>query len=87
MSKKTKIDPDNPEWTASDFSRARPVRELPEEIAAFFPKTRGAQKEPKKVPVSIRLSADVLDHFKATGPGWQKRIDDTLKKVVGRSSF
>lgn len=85
MSKKTKADPDNPEWTAADFARARPVAELPEEIAAFFPKTRGAQKAPKKVAVSIRLSAEVIDYFKATGPGWQKRIDETLRKAVGQT--
>lgn len=28
-----------------------------------------------KVPVSLRLSADVVKHFKDTGPGWQTRID------------
>jgi uncharacterized protein (DUF4415 family) len=32
--------------------------------------------------VSIRLSADVLAHFKAGGPGWQTRIDEALKRVV-----
>lgn len=85
MSKETKADRDNPEWTAADFARALPASELPEEIAAFFPKTRGAQKAPKKVAVSIRLSADVINYFKATGPGWQNRIDETLKKAVGQT--
>jgi uncharacterized protein (DUF4415 family) len=83
MSKKTVSDADNPEWTDADFSRARPADELPAEIRAFFPKTRGPQKAPKKVALSIRLSAEVVDHFKATGPGWQSRIDEALKKVAG----
>jgi len=86
MSNKTKADPYNPEWTVEDFARARPADELPDAIAAFFPKTRGAQKAPKKVAVSIRLSAEVVDYFKASGPGWQKRIDETLKKAVSQSN-
>jgi len=56
---------------------------MPEELRPFFPKTRGLQKLPTKIPVSIRLSPEVVDHFRATGPGWQKRIDDILKKAAG----
>jgi len=82
MSKVTD-DRDNPEWTATDFARARPASEMPEELRPFFPKTRGLQKLPTKIPVSIRLSPEVVDHFRATGPGWQKRIDDILKKAAG----
>ena len=36
-----------------------------------------------KRPVSIRLDSDVLDHFRAAGPGWQSRINETLRKAVG----
>ncbi len=39
---------------------------------------RGPQKAPKKVPVSLRLSPAVIEHFKATGAGWQRRIDEAL---------
>lgn len=81
--KKVVFDADNPEWTAADFRRAKPARSLPTEILKQFPKTRGPQKAPKKVPVSIRLSPDVVAHFKARGPGWQSRIDKTLRKAVG----
>lgn len=38
---------------------------------------------PKKA-VSIRLSPEVLRHFRAGGKGWQTRIDDELRKVVKR---
>lgn len=31
-----------------------------------------------KQAVNIRLSADVLERFRATGPGWQTRIDRAL---------
>ena len=72
---------DNPEWTEEDFKKAKRLHEIPE-LAAHFKKVRGPQKAPKKVQVTIRLSPDVLDHFKAGGAGWQARIDDTLKKAV-----
>ena len=32
--------------------------------------------------VTPRLSPQVLAHFKATGEGWQTRIDETLKKAI-----
>lgn len=79
-----KLDPENPEWTEEDFRRARPAHEvLPPEVLAAFPKTRGPQAAAKKVPVSIRLSPEVVERFKAQGPGWQTRIDEILKKAVG----
>jgi uncharacterized protein (DUF4415 family) len=76
-------DYDNPEWTAEDFAKARPASELPPHILAAFPRTRGPQKASTKVPISIRLSPEVIEHFKAGGPGWQSRIDDALKKAAG----
>jgi uncharacterized protein (DUF4415 family) len=36
-----------------------------------------------KVAVNIRLSPDVVAAFKATGKGWQTRIDEALRKAVG----
>jgi uncharacterized protein (DUF4415 family) len=35
-----------------------------------------------KVQQSLRLSPEVLDHFRSTGPGWQARIDEVLKRHV-----
>ena len=77
------FDDDNPEWTEADFAKARPPAEvIPPELLAQFKNTRGPQKTPTKVAVSIRLSPDVLSHFKAKGPGWQSRIDDALRKIA-----
>ena len=82
---KKKADLDNPEWTKADFAKAgRPDAVLPPDVLAAFPRTpRGAQKAPTKVPLSIRLSPEVVAHYKATGPGWQTRIDEDLKKAAG----
>jgi uncharacterized protein (DUF4415 family) len=43
---------------------------------------RGPQKAPTKKLVSLRLSPEVIDHFKAGGPGWQTRIDGALLKSI-----
>lgn len=82
------IDDENPEWTAEDFARAqRPEDVWSPEMLALFPNTlarvRGKGKKPAKVPTYIRLSPDVLEHFKAGGPGWQTRIDETLRAAAG----
>ena len=38
-----------------------------------------------KVSTTIRLSQDVIDHFKAGGRGWQTRIDEALRDwIAGR---
>ena len=83
MSRPIETDHDNPEWTDDDFAKARPASELPAHIRAAFPRTRGPQKASTKVPVSIRLSPEVIEHFKAGGPGWQSRIDEALRKIAG----
>jgi uncharacterized protein (DUF4415 family) len=43
---------------------------------------RGPQKAPTKQKVSLRLSPEIVRHFRKTGPGWQARINDALLKVV-----
>ena len=45
---------------------------------------RGRQKAPTKKLVSLRLSAEVIEHFKAAGPGWQTRIDGALMEAIKR---
>ena len=45
---------------------------------------RGPQKAPTKKLVSLRLSAEVIAHFKSSGPGWQTRIDSTLRRSIKR---
>jgi uncharacterized protein (DUF4415 family) len=43
---------------------------------------RGPQKAPTKKLVSLRLSPEVIDHFRSTGPGWQTRIDGALREAI-----
>ena len=36
-----------------------------------------------KEAVNLRLDADVLEFFRKTGPGWQTRINEALRKAAG----
>jgi uncharacterized protein (DUF4415 family) len=73
---------DNPQWTKADFAKAKPFAEALPELAASIRKGRGPDKAPTKRLVSLRLSADVLNHFKAKGKGRQSKIDDALRKAA-----
>ena len=56
----------------------------PGQVAAFFASAKVVRKpgrpkaETVKVPIAIRLSPEVVEYFKATGAGWQSRIDSAL---------
>jgi uncharacterized protein (DUF4415 family) len=41
------------------------------------------KKAAPKEAVNIRLDPDVLAHFRATGPGWQSRVNEALRKAAG----
>jgi uncharacterized protein (DUF4415 family) len=72
---------DNPEWTAEDFTRAKPFAEVFPELAASIRRGRGPNKAPTKKLVSLRLSGQVIEAYKAKGPGWQSRIDADLRRI------
>jgi uncharacterized protein (DUF4415 family) len=78
---------DNPEWTEEMLARARPASEVHgKERAAAMQRLRGRPPKAaseRKQAVSIRLSPDVLAALRATGDGWQTRVDDLLKTALG----
>lgn len=43
---------------------------------------RGTQKAPTKVPVTMRLDARVVEHWKRSGPGWQSRLNKQLLELL-----
>jgi len=71
------IDNENPEWTAADVNRAVPFAGLPKSLQA---KLRGRPKAAvTKERITIRLSPEVVEQFRASGDGWQTRVDAALK--------
>ena len=78
-------DPENPEWTKQEMAKAVPFGEALPGLAASARRGRPPADNPKKL-VSLRLDPDVIDSFKADGPGWQSRMNDALRKAAGLSS-
>ena len=79
------------ELTREDMRHFRPAAEvLPEflgpklaaEMLSRKPGQRGPQKTPRKEPVTVRYSRDVIPYFRSTGRGWQSRMDSALKEWV-----
>ena len=57
----------------------KPFSALPEDLQAML-RGRGKQKAPTKVSTTVRFDADVLEAFRATGRGWQTRMNEALKE-------
>ena len=67
------------ELTAADIKRFRPASEVLSRSLLAKVTARGPQKSPTKERITIRLSPDVVDSFRATGDGWQTRVDAALR--------
>jgi uncharacterized protein (DUF4415 family) len=59
-------DSDTFEFTNADFSRLQPIK----------------SGDLTKVRIPVKLSPDVVNAFRATGAGWQDRIDVALKEWI-----
>ena len=72
------------ELTKADFEQAVPLSALPLDLQNSLKalRRRGSQKEPTKVPTTIRFDADVLTALKASGRGWQTRVNDAMREVL-----
>jgi uncharacterized protein (DUF4415 family) len=67
-------------------TKAREYDELPELTEEMLKRAkinkggRPVSPNPRKL-ISLRLPADVIARWKATGPGWQTRMAERLQKV------
>jgi len=73
--------------------RPRTLNDARSEAEAAFKKVTAkvAEAPPKKnaIPgvkeqVTLRIDQDVLEYFRHSGPGWQDRINDVLRKAAGK---
>jgi uncharacterized protein (DUF4415 family) len=69
------------ELITEDFKHFRPASEVlsPGLRAKLATRRRGPQKSPTKERITIRLSQEVVEQFRATGDGWQGRVDIALR--------
>lgn len=80
-------DPDSRELDSNWTAEAKPASEVfaPETYASLvaMKRPRGRPKaDETKVFTAIRLDADLLNAFKATGKGWQTRINAALRQFI-----
>lgn len=80
------IDPDDaPEWTEDHFRYAQVSdggKIIREAVGTWTRPGRPPLANPKR-QVTLRLDPDVLEKFRATGTGWQSRINAELRKALG----
>ena len=78
---------DVPEATAEDFARARPFKEVfPEQYKAWKRMGRPPVESPK-VHISFRLASDVVDGIRATGQGYNTRVEEVLRDALKRGDL
>jgi uncharacterized protein (DUF4415 family) len=72
-------DPDCPSTTVADWDGAT-LKQAG--VVVGTARTRGPNRRPTKEQVAVRYSPDVLAFFRATGAGWQTRMDEALREWV-----
>ena len=71
-----KADPDARPMTKYQLDSLAPIRAV-----------RGRPKsESKKLLLSVRYSVEVVEYFRATGEGWQGRMDSVLRQYVNKQA-
>ncbi|SFV01812.1 Uncharacterized conserved protein, DUF4415 family [Methylobacterium sp. 174MFSha1.1] len=74
-------DPDAPEMTDEQAAQMRPFSEAMPDLYATWKRRPGRPKaEVTKIPVKLRLDPDVVEGYRATGAGWQTRMNDVLRQ-------
>lgn len=76
------IDDENPEWTDEMVASAVRVDALPTTLQSKLKRGGRPISENPKIATTVRLDADVLLAFKATGKGWQTRMNAALRDYV-----
>lgn len=76
-------DDDIPEMTDAHFAAAKSLKADMPEVAEAMKRGRGRPKvENPKARVSLRLDPKVVAAYKATGEGWQSRINEILARAL-----
>ena len=79
-----KTDGENPEWTAEAAAEARPFAEvLPKQSKALKKGGRPPVAQPK-LHIGFRLAADVVQGVRATGPGYNARVEKVLREALAK---
>ena len=76
-----------PEWTEEDFARAKPFKEFfPEQFKAWKRMGRPPVAAPK-VHIGFRLAADFVAGIRATGKGYNARVEKVLRDALAKGEL
>jgi len=85
--KRIRPDEDIPEMTEVEFSRARLLRDAMPKVVEALKRGRGRPKLPNpKQRVSLRLDPRIVAAYKASGSGWQSRINKVLAAAIAKQA-
>lgn len=76
-------DPNNPEWTGEDFAAAVPFAQAFPAMAETIKRGR-PKSDSVKVAISLRIDREIVERYRATGSGWQSRMNADLRKAADR---
>ena len=87
------VDDVNPEWTARDFSKAKPASSVLGQI--FSPAVTTEMLKPRGRPrvaeprarINMRVDQHVLSAMRSSGRGWQTRVHAVLSEAVAAGKF
>jgi len=74
------------DWIDEDDAPDLSTPEYQAKFAAVTPQRGRPKAEAPKISTTIRLDADVLEAFRATGQGWQSRINEALRLAVKKGA-
>ncbi len=80
-------DVDNPELTKADFARAKPFKEVFPEAHKAWKKLGRPKSQSPKVHIGFRLAADVVEGVRATGKGYNARVEKLLRKALAEGKL
>lgn len=88
QSPKTIDDDDNPELTEQDFARGKPFKEVfPEQYKALVKQGGRPRLASPKVHIGLRLAADVVSAIRASGRGYNARVEKVLRDALAEGRF
>jgi uncharacterized protein (DUF4415 family) len=75
------VDPDDaPELTAEFFEKGTPMIGGREVTFEEFARAAKQAIPINKIPITIHFDADILAAFRATGDGWENRMNNALRE-------
>jgi uncharacterized protein (DUF4415 family) len=78
---------DVPEATDAEFASARPFKEVFPDLYREWKKIGRPPVETPKIHIGFRLAADVVQAIRATGRGYNARVEKVLRDALAKGDI